>query len=61
MNKCFEALKDYYRGDRFLYVVVDGHTFSPMSELRFRSKIFPDEDGKIRPIIFLPNPKSEKK
>jgi hypothetical protein len=40
--------------------MIDAHTFSDMSELRIRSNIFPEKDGKIRPIVFLANPKYAK-
>ncbi len=57
LNNCFATLDHYFRGNRFLYILIDGHTKSPMTELRIRSQIFPGPDNQIRPICFFANPK----
>ncbi|MBM3938636.1 MAG: hypothetical protein FJ333_08310 [Sphingomonadales bacterium] len=36
------------------YILIDGHTHSPLKELFVRSQIFPTEGGKFRPIFFFP-------
>lgn len=61
LNNCFATLDHYFRGNRFLYILIDGHTMSPMTELRIRSQIFPGADDQIRPICFFANPKVKDK
>lgn len=54
--KCFEYLHKKFPENLFPYLLIDGSTHSGMKDLRVRSNIFPMEDGKIRPLCFLPNP-----
>jgi len=50
---CFEFLRKEFPNEP-PYILVDGHNLSHLKDLFVRSKIFPDEEGKIRPIIFFP-------
>ena len=60
LNNCFETMDHYNKVDRFKYIFIDSHTFSELNEMRFRTNIFPDKDGVIRPIFFFDNPKYKK-
>jgi hypothetical protein len=60
LNICFESLKFYNKSDKFRYILIDSHPNSDMIDLRYRSNIFPEHDGIIRPIIFMDNPKYKK-
>lgn len=50
----------YEKLNKFKYVFIDSHPFSEMNEMRYRTHIFPESDGKIRPILFFDNPKYKK-
>lgn len=36
------------------YILIDGHSQSPLKNLFVRSLIFPDENGETKPIFFFP-------
>ena len=54
LKSCFDFLMKKFPQDQSHYVFVDGHYRSNVPNFFVRSKIFPDEDGVIRPIIFFP-------
>ena len=54
LKSCFDFLMKKFPNDESHYVFVDGHFRSSVPNFFVRSKIFPDEDGVIRPIIFFP-------
>lgn len=61
LSNSMEYLVTYYPEDDYHYLLVDCSTQSGMKQIRCRSKIFPMEDGKIRPLCFFPNPDYKKK
>lgn len=60
LTNCMDYLVKNYPDDIYPYILVDGAVHTGMKELRCRSNIFPMDDGKIRPICFMPNPKFKK-
>ena len=54
LDSCFKYLLEKFPNDPSQYVLVDGHYRSSAPHLFVRSRIFPDTDGEIRPIIFFP-------
>ena len=55
MEANFNFLFKKFPNDPSHYVFVDGHFRSKHPDLFVRSHIFPDNEGKIKPIIFFPN------
>ena len=55
MQTNFAFLAERFPNDPSHYVFVDGHFRSKHPDLFVRSHIFPDNEGKIKPIIFFPN------
>lgn len=54
-NNCFDQLSKY-QSIRFSYILVDAHNRSCMDEMKFRTHIFPNEDGIITPLCFFIKP-----
>lgn len=49
----FQTLEKLFPEDDYKYVLIDGEPKSRMKQLRIRTHIFPNVDGKIEPICFL--------
>jgi len=56
----FNYLQRHYPEDRHHYILIDSHSKSPMSQMWCRARIFPDDQGEIKPIIFFVNPNCKK-
>ena len=52
LQSCFKFLVSHFPGE-FHYVVTDGHYRSKTPDFLVKSFIFPNEQGKIEPIIFF--------
>jgi hypothetical protein len=55
MQSNFNFLHKKFPLDPSHYVLVDGHFRNKLPSLFVRSRIFPSENGEIKPIIFFPN------
>jgi hypothetical protein len=55
LQNCFIKLQRTYPKQKFHYILIDSHSNSEMQRinLHIKSKIFPDQNNKIYPIIFL--------
>jgi len=51
--KVFERLNQLFPENAFNYVLIDGEPKSKMKDLRIRTHIFPNENGKIEPLCFF--------
>ena len=60
LNYCFEILEHYFPNDTYAYILIDSHARTANKNMLVRSKIFPDSDGKIRPLCFFVNPEYKK-
>lgn len=61
LNLCFDALAKYNGDNGYNYLVLDGHSSKTINWTRIRSNIFPQQNGKIEPIIFVSNPQCQAK
>lgn len=52
----FEILEKIFPADRNYYILIDTHAGSKAKKLFCRSKIFPDNKGEFKPVIFFINP-----
>jgi hypothetical protein len=52
---CFKFLEKKYPEHYSHYILIDGHGKSKMKQLAIRSNIFPDENNKMKPLIFFPD------
>jgi len=51
--KVFQKLDKLFPTTRHKYILIDGEPESPMKDLRIRSNIFPNSNGRIEPICFF--------
>jgi hypothetical protein len=61
MQSNFHFLYKKFPQDPSHYILVDGHFRNKIPSLFVRSRIFPDNNNEIKPIIFFPNPDFNKK
>jgi hypothetical protein len=52
---CFQMLQKAFPRDKHRYILIDTDNESAMPQFGVRSKIFPDPDGEIRPLVFFVN------
>lgn len=55
----FDVLDELYPLDKYKYILIDQENKSEMRRLPYRSDIFPNENGVIEPICFLPKSSEE--
>ena len=52
LSDCFEQLEQFCPKAKYPVLLLDSHPLSPLKKFPVRGNILPEEDGKIRPILF---------
>jgi len=56
LKQAFERLKIINKAGDLQYLLIDSSNISHLPDkLMIRSRIFPEADGKVRPLFFIPH------
>ena len=52
LKESFETLEQLKPSNKYPCLLIDHHTQSPLKKFPIRGNFLPEQDGKIRPILF---------